>query len=157
NNKNNDGGDDDDNDDDNDDNDDNDNNNNDDNGDNDNNNNNDNGDNDNNNNNDNGDNGDDDNNDNSDNNNDNKSLAPALFPRDHTATIIAGTWIKAQRDSPYAGTLAPQIRQICKTVLCPLLGSPFATQLIADGEEVEERATAQDLSDSDSSSEESSP
>ncbi|KAG5955040.1 hypothetical protein E4U58_007295 [Claviceps cyperi] len=52
-----------------------------------------------------------------------------VFPRDHLAAIVAGTWNEGQPDSPYAGSIAPDvmITQDTPMSLHPRTASPFAS------------------------------
>lgn len=38
--------------------------------------------------------------------------APNVFPRDHTAAIVAGTWNEGQPDSPYSGTPLVEVKSV---------------------------------------------
>ncbi|KAG6020171.1 hypothetical protein E4U19_006629 [Claviceps sp. Clav32 group G5] len=52
-----------------------------------------------------------------------------VFPRDHAAAIVAGTWNEGQIDSPYAGSPAPDAMgtQYTSMSLHPRTASPFAS------------------------------
>ncbi|KAG6061993.1 hypothetical protein E4U17_005355 [Claviceps sp. LM77 group G4] len=53
-----------------------------------------------------------------------------VFPRDHAAAIVAGTWNEGQPDSPYAGSPAPDAMGTHYTSmsLYPRTASPFASK-----------------------------
>ncbi|KAG6073406.1 hypothetical protein E4U16_002160 [Claviceps sp. LM84 group G4] len=53
-----------------------------------------------------------------------------VFPRDHAAAIVAGTWNEGQPDSPYAGSPAPDAMgtQYTSMSLYPRTASPFASK-----------------------------
>jgi taspase (threonine aspartase 1) len=42
-----------------------------------------------------------------------------IFPRDHTAAILAGTWNEGQLDSPYVGTPNPELNAVVEPPLYP--------------------------------------